>query len=186
MTFKGCRNDSSDLYHEGVLIPNSENDSVVGGGFKCPNSSWQSANAKWIHSVPFPQRNDLHYQAPLWPYPWQMMVPSVLQAGERVEEMVVSSLTKASLSLCWNSIKLTRKHEFVHVLYYLIADMYIISLIIWYWFIAIYKERVWFSGCPIVSHYENDHEISAMSLSHWANWGFVHTMYCMYIVVQVI
>ena len=59
-----------------------------------------------------------------------MMVPSVLQAGERVEEMVLSSQTKASWSLCWNSIKLTRKHEFVHVLYYIIADMYIISLII--------------------------------------------------------
>lgn len=54
MTFKGCRNDSSDLYHEGVLISNSENDSVVGGGFRCPNSSWQSANAKMDSFRPIP------------------------------------------------------------------------------------------------------------------------------------
>ena len=195
MTFKGCRNESCDLYHEGLLIPHSVNDSVVGGGFKCPNSSWHKLGAKCKCKISF-------HPIPTTEWPSLSSTTVTISLADDGAQCAAGRRKSGRDGVVFpNTSKLVIMLEFYQtnrktliclcLILYIIACMYIILLSIWYLFIAIYKEQMWSSGrvdyAPIASHY--DHEMSAMSLSHWANrenfWGLVHTMNCVYIAVQL-
>ena len=145
---------------EYIMLPNSVNDSVFGEDlFQCPNSSGQNLIGA-MHKCKMDSYHslhaiiDLHCHAPLWPCPWQMMVPSVLQAGERVPDVALSpqnqvghyarkfSNKQKSMDMSYNMCI----YSIMWYLFILYILYYMISILFWYIFyymisVYIYRER---------------------------------------------